>query len=454
MMNGTPIFSVERSRVISNSVLLLFALATLYACGGTTPEPEPVVSVHTSPAKHGPIALTISAEAVIFPLQQAVITPKITSTIKKFYVQRGSSVKQGQLLVELENSDLAGAAEQSKGEFEQAEAGYATTRGASLPQQIQKAELDAAAFKSAYDAQKKTYDARKELFDEGAISRRDVDSAEVALAQAHSQNEQSQKLLSDLQHLGKEQTLRSAGGQLSAAHGKYQNAEAQLSYAQIRSPIDGVVTDRPLFQGELAAASQPILTVMNISKLIAKAHISQEEAAQLRVGNPAELKLAGVDEAYPGRVTLISPALDPGSTTIEIWAESAKPNSALKPGMNVQIAIVARSVKDALLVPASAVYRTEDGEPYVLLAGADRKAHQVKVKIGILGKEFAEIMVGLKENDQVITQGGYAVPEGTKITIEAAAENNKESDSGQADAKPGSDAVKNPKPLATPKDEE
>jgi HlyD family secretion protein len=456
MMNGTPIFSMNRSRVISNSVLLLFALATLHACGGSSPDPEPVVSIHTSPVKRGPIALAISAEAVVFPLQQAVITPKITSTIKKFYVQRGSPVKQGQLLAELENSDLAGAAKQSKGEFEQAEAGYATTTGASLPQQIQKAELDAAALKFGYDAQKKIYDARKNLFDQGAIPRRELDSAEVALAQAHSQNEQAQKQLSDLQRLGKEQTLKSAGGQLSAASGKYQNAKAQLSYSQIRSPIDGVVTDRPLFQGELATANQPILTVMNISKLIAKAHISQEEAVQLRVGNPAELKLEGLDEAISGRVTLVSPALDPGSTTVEIWVEPAKLNPALKPGMNVQIAIVAKSVKDALVVPASAVYKTEQGESYILLAGPDHKAHRVKVKIGILEKEFAEIIGALKVNDQVITQGGYAVPDGTKISIEVASadEGKKESDSGQTDAKPGLDGVKKPAAAATPKDEE
>ncbi len=446
MIDGKVDFSKHPSCLISRFVLLLCALAPLLGCGGAGTEPEPVVTVHTVPVKRGPIVLTISAEGVIFPLQQAVITPKITSTIKKFYVQRGSRVKQGELLAELENADLAGVAEQSKGEFEQAEAGYATTTGASLPQQIQKAELDAAAFKSAYDAQKKMYDARKDLFDQGAIPRRDLDSAEVTLAQAHSQNEQAQKQLSDLQHLGKEQALKSAGGQLSAAKGKYQNAKAQLSYSEIRSPIDGVVTDRPLFQGELAAANQPILTVMNTSKLIVKAHISQDDAVQLKVGNPAELILAGLDEPIPGRVTLISPALDPGSTTIEIWVEAAKPNPALKPGMNVEIDATAKSVKDGLVVPASAIYKSAENEEYVLLAGPDKKAHQVKVKVGIHNKEFAEIITGLKENDEVITQGGYAVPDGTAITIEAAPadEDKKESGSGQADGKPESGTEKKP----------
>jgi HlyD family secretion protein len=431
----------SRGQLFSTGLILIGALA-LQGCATAEPEPEPVVNVQTTPAKRGPIALTISAEAVVSPLQQAVITPKITSTIKKFNVQRGSHVKEGQVLAELENADLAAAAEQSKGEFEQAEAGYATTTGASLPQQIQKAELDAAAYKSAYEAQKKIYDARKDLFDQGAIPRRDLDSAEVALIQARSQYEQAQRQLNDLQRLGKEQTLKTATGQLSAADAKYRNAKAQLSYSVIRSPIDGVVTDRPLFQGELATANQPIMTVMNTSKLIAKAHISQNEAVLLKVGDHAELELAGLEEPIEGRVTLISPALDPGSTTIEVWVEANKPNPALKPGMNVQINATAKSLKDAVVVPATAVFKT---------AGSDQKAHQAKVKVGIRNKELAEIQSGIKEGDQVITQGGYAVPDGTKIVMEAvpAADTEKDKDAAAPNDKAHAPVEK--KPAAAPK---
>ena len=413
--------SVGRTLRLGAAVALVLAsTALLYACGGGEKEPEPIVTVQVTPAKRGTVEQTVSAEAVVSPLQQAVITPKITSTISKFYVQRGSRVKQGQILAILENADLAGAAEQSKGEFEQAEAGYATTTGASLPEQIQKAELEAAAAKAAYDAQKKVYDARKDLFDQGAIPRRDLDSAEVALAQARSQNEQAQKQLVDLQKLGKEQTLKSASGQLSAAKGKYLNAKAQLSYSEIRSPIDGVVTDRPLFQGELATANQPLLTVMDTSKLIAKAHIAQDEAVELKVGDAAELSFEGLDDPIKGRVMLISPALDPGSTTIEVWIEAIKPGRELKPGMNVSIEAVAKSVENALVVPASAVYKNPETGDYVLLAGSDGKAHLVKVKVGIRSQELAEIQSGLKEGDSVITVGGYALPDGTKIKIEAA----------------------------------
>jgi multidrug efflux pump subunit AcrA (membrane-fusion protein) len=365
-------------------------------------------------------------------------------------VQRGSRVRQGQLLAKLENQDLAGAAEQSKGEFEQAEASYATTVGASLPQQIQKAELDAKAAKLAFDAQQKVYDARKQLYEQGALPRRDFDTADVALAQTRSANEQAQKQLADLQRLGKEQALKSAGGQRSAAEGKYRNAQAQLSYSEIRSPIDGVVTDRPQYQGELATANQPLLTVMNTSRLIAKAHISQSEAVLLKVGNKAEIELPGLDEPIKAKVSLVSPALDPGSTTIEVWVESTKPNPALKPGMNARVNVIAKSEEDALVVPASAVYESEETGDYVMLAGSDKKAHLTKVKIGIKTKELAQIESGIKVNDSVITVGGYALPDGTQIQIEATPAPEPEK-GGAADEKGAKDNADDEKPAAPTK---
>ena len=400
--------------------LLLAGSLLLHGCAAAEKEPEVVAEVQTTPADSAPISETVSAEAVVFPLEQSVITPKITSTISKFYVQRGSRVKKGQLLAELESADLAGAAEQSKGEFEQAEAGYATTTEASLPQQIQKAELDSATAKDAYEAQLKVFEARKDLFNQGALPRRDLDSAQVAMAQARSANEQAQKQLADLQRIGKQQALKSAGGQLSAAKGKYLNAKAQLGYSRIYSPIDGVVTERPLFQGELATANQPIMTVMNTSKLVAKAHLAQNQAVLLKAGNPAELQLAGLDEPIKGKVMLVSPALDSGGTTIEVWVEAIKPPAALKPGMNVAVTATAKTVKEAIVVPASAVFKTPEGQDYVLIAGSDEKAHQTKVKVGIRNKELAQIESGVKEKDPIITVGGYALPDGTKIKVEAA----------------------------------
>jgi len=400
------------------SCAALAMLIVLSGCSSAEKEKEPVAAVQTTPAQKGPISQVISAEAVVFPLQQAIVAPKITSTVSDFKVQRGDRVKKGQVLVVLENKDLDAAAKATEGDFEQADAGYVTTVEASLPQQIQKAELDAAAAKAGFDAQQKIYDSRKELFQQGAIPRRDLDSAEVALAQAHSVNEVAQKQLADLRRLGKAEALKSAHGSRLSAQGHMLAAQAQLSYSVIRSPIDGVVTDRPLYVGDLATANQPILTVMNVSRLIAKSHIAQSEAAVLKAGNPAELKIPALDHPLKGRVTLVSPALDPGSTTIEVWVEASKPDPALRPGMTAEVAMTAKTVKDAIVVPASAVFKNAEGADYVLLAGPDEKAHQKTVQVGIRNADLAQLLSGISAGDPVITTGGYALPDGTQVKIE------------------------------------
>jgi multidrug efflux pump subunit AcrA (membrane-fusion protein) len=434
----------KRESAKCGTLLAAVALVLLLAagCGQKATEKEPVVSVQTTPAQRATISQSVSTEAVVFPLEQATVAPKITSTVKKFLVQRGSRVTKGQLLAELENADLSATAEASKGDYDLAEANYAIMVGAGLPQQIQKAELDAVSAKAAFEAQQKIYESRKDLLRQGAIPRRDLEAAEVALAQARSQNEQAQKQLADLQRLGKEQELKSARGSKESAEGKYRNAAALLSYSLIKSPIDGVVTDRPLYEGDLATANQPILTVMNLSRLIAKAHVPQTEAAQLRVGNPAELTIAGLDEPVKGRVSLVSPALDPGSTTVEVWVEARKPDPALRPGMTVAVSMTAKTATDAIVVPAGAVFRSEEAGDYVLVAGSDGKAHQKKVQVGIRNKDSAQILSGISAGDPVITTGGYGVPDGTQVEIEVP---EKEESAGGAEGEKDKKGTADPK---------
>ena len=443
----TTLASRCKAAAFFTAIAVILRIAT--GCSKDEKEKEPVVSVQTTPARRAPISQVISAEAVVYPLEQATVAPKISSTIKKFYVQRSARVKKGQLLAELENKDLSAAAESTKGDFEQADANYVTTVDASLPQQIQKAQLDAVAAKSNFEAQQKVYESRKELFQQGAIPRKDLDSAEVAFLQARSQNEQAQKQLADLQRVGKEQTLKSVQGSRASAEGRMRGAEALLSYSRITSPIDGVVTDRPLFEGDLATANQPLLTVMNTSRLIAKAHIAQSEAAVLKVGNPAELKIPALEGPVKGRVSLVSPALDPGSTTIEVWVEASKPDPALKPGMTVQLSMTAKTVKDALVVPTPAIYKNPEGTDYVLLVGSDGHARLKTVQVGVRNAEFTQIVSGVAAGDPVISSGGYGLPDNTQVKIETPAPVEKDSDnkSGKSE-KPAAAA----KPAARDKD--
>jgi HlyD family secretion protein len=387
-------------------------------CSSDKGDQEPTVTVQVAAVEKTTIQRTINTQAILFPHQQAAIVPKISAPVKKFLVKRGSPVHQGQLLAVLENRDLSAAAQENKGSYEQAQASYETTTAAGLPEEIRKAEADAQQAQQTLDAQEKMFESRQQLFTQGALPRKELDQSRVDVTQARNQAAITKKHLDTLMAIGKQQELKSAAGQLESAKGKYLGAEAQLGYSEIRSPMDGVITDRPLYPGEMAAAGTPMLTVMDISSVIAKAHIPQNDAAALKVGDQGTMTVPGIEEPIEGKVTVVSPALDPNSTTVEVWLEAKNPKHELKPGTSVQLSLTAQTVKDALVVPANSVITTPEGGTAVMLAGADGRAHQKAVKLGIRNGDDVQIVEGVTDADKVVSTGAYGLPDKTKIKIE------------------------------------
>ena len=400
--------------------LALASVVWLCGCTRESAQPEPEVAVQVAPAKQGTISQIVTTDAVLFPVNQATIVPKITAPVIKAYVVRGSRVREGQLLVALENRDLAAALQENRGNLEQAQAAREIATNNSLPEELQKAEFDAQAAKENLDAQQKTYESRKSLFAQGAIPRKDFDAANVAFVQVKAQYEQAQKHWNGLKAIGHQQALKSANAQLASAEGKYKGAEAQLQYSEIRSPIDGVVTDGPWYPGMVPQAGAPLVTVMDLSQMIAKGHIPHNQAALLRKGDKATLRVSGIDDAITGKVTLVSPALDPGSTTVEVWVQAPNSNGLLKPGASAMLTITAKTVGNALLVPAQSVLTDEEGKKSVMVVAEDRTAVKREVETGIQTSDSVQIVSGLKVGERVVGTGVYGLPDKTKVKIEAA----------------------------------
>jgi multidrug efflux pump subunit AcrA (membrane-fusion protein) len=407
------------------AAMLLASLVVMIGCSGEAKDTEQPVPVEIVSVEKATVQQKITADAVLFPIAQSALVPKISAPVKKFLVNRGSHVRSGQLLAVLENRDLAAAAQENRGAYDQAEATYATTTAADLPQELQKAQLDAQAAKQQFDAQQKIYDSRKDLFGQGALPRKELDQAGVDLTNARNQYEIAQRHLESLNAIGKQQTLKSAKGQLESAQGKYQGATAQLSYSEIRSPINGVITDRPLYPGEMASAGTPLLTVMDISQVTARAHIAQQSAVLLKAGDQATLIAPDTDKPTAGKVSLVSPALDPNSTTVEVWVQAKNPAGHLKPGTSVQISMVARSVPDAITIPAAALLTAQDGTTSVMVAGSDSRAHQKDVKVGIRDQDRIQIVEGLQAGDRIVASGAYGLPDNSKITTAQASSQSK-----------------------------
>jgi RND family efflux transporter MFP subunit len=176
--------------------------------------------------------------------------------------------------------------------------------------------------------------------------------------------------------------------------------------------------------------------------VIAKAHVSQAQAAGLKKGAAATVRITGQDDLVPAKLSLVSPALDPGSTTIEVWLKVANKSARLKVGTPVKIDITGKSVAQAWKIPAAALLTAQDGSKSVMLVGSDGNAHKKAVTTGITDGEDVQILSGLAPSDMVITGGAYGLDEGTKVKVGPAEADDDAAkpDAGKADAGKSDDA--------------
>jgi HlyD family secretion protein len=382
--------------------------------GGEAPEAPTPVTVEA--ANLGAIDHVVTADAVLYPINQANVTAKISSPVKRVLVNRGDHVRTGQLLAELESADLAASANESNSQYEQTQAAYQTLTGATVPEDKNKAQIDVQTAQQVLDAAKKVYDSRVALQKDGALAQKMVDDAKVAMVQAQSQLETAQHHLEALNQVSQRESIRGAQAQVNAAKAHYENATVQLSYAQIHSPISGVVADRSVYPGEMPPSGAPLLSIVDISQVVARANVPVKEASSIRVGRPA--RISGPEGDLAGKVTVVSPSADPSTTTVEVWVQVPNPGEKLKPGGTVRVAIIAETIQNTIVVPAAAILNSDEGGPKVMVIDKDSVAHERKISVGFRQGDRVQIISGLVAGDQVATSGGLGLEDKAKVTIQ------------------------------------
>ncbi len=401
-----------------HALLALALLIALAACSKKEAEkPEPIAPVQVATVATDTIRKLVDADAILYPIEQTPIVPKITAPIAKFNVNRGDHVRAGQVVARLENRDLIAAVAVAKAQMEQADSNLRATSGASVPDQVTKAQTDVTAAKEQLDAAQKVLESRRKLVEQGALARKLADDQQVLVAQAQAQYQTAQEHLRALQSVGKQEQVAGAQAQVDAAKAQYQAAQSQVAYSEVKSPISGVVSDRPLYEGEVAQPGTPLLTVMNISSIVARANVPQNQAMSVKAGQEATIKLTDGSLEIPAKVSVVSPATDPASTTVQVWVQAANPGERLKPGTSVRVTIVTAILKDVTVVPASAILPGEEGGTVVDTIGADSTIHQKKVEVGVREPDKVQILSGVSPGDQIVVVGGLGVDDNAKVRI-------------------------------------
>jgi len=380
-------------------------------------EVEAPAPVQVTGVTQEPIRRIVAGDGALFAQDQSGVMPNISKPVVKFYVNRGDHVKQGQLLATLESRDLTAALANAKAQVSQATLNVHSVELATVPESLVKAQADVDSASEQLDAAKRLLDSQQKLFEQGALAGRRVEEARVAYASAKAQRENAAEHLRALNSVGKGDQVATARAQLEAANAQLASAEAQLSYTKILSPRSGVVSDRPLYEGEMAVAGTPMLTVMDISRVVARINIPQNQGGSVKLGQPAEVTPADGGDPLPGKVTVVSPATDANSTTLQIWVQADNPGERLKPGASVHAKIITELVKNATTVPSAAILPGEEGGSAVLVIDSDSVAHRHAVKLGIREGDKVQILNGARPGDEVVVVGGLGVDDKAKVKI-------------------------------------
>lgn len=270
---------------------------------------------------------------------------------------------------------------------------------------------------------------------------------EVQAAQAHVENAQAnvtrlttlvehgvaaQKELEDARR-----DFNEARAALAQAQGALQSATVAESRTIVRARFPGVVAKRAHNPGDMveATSSDVILRVIDPSKLQAVAAVAIPDLARVNPGEPARISVPGVEEPEAGRVLTRPAAVDQSGVSADVRI-SFDAQTRLAAGTPVRIEIVAEQRRSALAVPVEAILH-EDEDAFVMIAGADKKAHKRKITVGLTTPKLAELTEGVKAGDAVIVKGQQELPDGANIAVAGAApDKGKDKDGKDKDKEP------------------
>jgi len=399
-------------------------------------EPTVVVSVKVAKAERTSIAAEVIAQGTIFARHEAVVSSKISGQIKQMSLLRNKAVREGEVIVALESRDLQAQRAEAAAAAQEARANLRNVTAGTIPQtraQDEKAVRDAQANLTNARVLR---DRRRRLFEQGGISQKDVEAAELAVTTA--ENELRLAEATAAVHNATTNTNDQVVGEarVNQAVARLASIDTQLSYATIRAPFSGIITDQFQYQGEYAAAGAKLFTISDVSEVIVKTPVPDNVAPLIKLGDPAKVH----PEDHPdvellGTIALISRSSDLQNRTVELWINLKNPGGRLRANTAAKVSLSTQSANDVVVVDVAAVTldATNANQGVVMVVDDKNVAHETKVTIGIRSTEKVEITSGLKGGETVVVEGNYALPDQARVEI--AKEEDESKDKGKEDAK-------------------
>ena len=414
-------------------VVILGIVATAYRLFAPT---APEVNVVRAAAEGGDVGgIVLSATGYIVAHHKINVNSKVTGRLAWIGVEKGDRVKEGQVLVRLEDEEFRAQYEQARGAVENARAYLEELQNGSRPQEVQQAQhnLDEARATAAND--KITLDRTKELVAQGVLSKQALDDA-VGKYDASQQRVNSLQQAYTLMKIGpRPEELARARGALTQAEGQAAYAKSQLDATVIRAPVSGTILERKAEKGELVTSTfasgaeggpqGSVVALADLNDLQVELDIAQDDFARLKPRQKAIVTVdAFPDRKYDGYIAEISPEANRQKATVQVKVQIEKPDQYLRPDMNSTVKFLADENTSATKQQAGAVVPTSavvdrDGKKVVFVV-YQGKALRRDVHI-ISPRSGGYLVDGLVGGESIITGPPETLKDGQKINIKGQA---------------------------------
>lgn len=405
----------KQLRFIILAVIALGAFLSLVASSGCSKKPATGVSSEAELTEVNTILVKKSFldNQFIFPgkieaLQSANIVAKVPGKVATVQVDLGSKVAAGQVLVTLENKDLADRVQQARAGIEQAQAASKLAQAA-----LQAAEAGLATAQANFEVAEANYQRGQELLAAQAIPEA-VFQAEYELRYKQAK-EQAEKALPA--------QIKTAHAQADQAQAGIKSAQASLSLARtayedsfIRAPFSGVIAARNINPGEMASLAVPLISLLNLNKVAVKINVGEDLINKLVVGKKVPVKIKAVSaKPFSGTVVNVAASADFQVKTYPVKLHLDNPAHLIKPGMFAEVNLDLEQPKK-LLLPLEAVVKDRQDRDMVWVVENEEVKSRL-VKTGDSDAKQVVIQSGLAENEEVVIAGAEGLKEGQKVMV-------------------------------------
>jgi HlyD family secretion protein len=419
----------KRSIIIGIAVVVVLSLS---AAGYRLFAPEtPEVEVVRAAAENSDVGgIVLTATGYIVAHHKINVNSKVTGRVKWIGVEKGDKVKQGQILVKLEDDEFRAQYEAARGATESARAYLEELEHGSRPDEIAEALHNWDEARASLADDKLTLDRTKDLFRQGIVSRQTLDDS-TAKYEADLQKANSLQKVYQLEKIGpRPEEIDRAKGALLQAEGQEAYAKSQLDATIIRAPVSGTILERTAEKGELITAQfassaeggpqGSVVALADLNDIQADLDIAQDDFAKLTPHEKAIVTVdAFPDRKYKGVIAEISPEADRSKATVEVKVQILDPDSYLRPEMNTTVHFLADESKTSkepsgVVVPTSAV-RDHDGKKVVFVAFNDKA---VMRPVEVISQRSGGLLVsGLIGGENVITSAPANLKDGEEIKL-------------------------------------